>query len=165
MFIVQQNKRDEQVFGAAITAYTDSMGLFVHFALVVWALPWTALGLLMGLIALVSGGGWQRVGRVVEFHGGLLHRLLRRVPIAGGASAMTLGHVVIARTKADLERSRRHELVHVAQYERWGLLFVPAYVACSVWLWLRGLDAYLDNPFEVEAYGCDDPRGGRQGEE
>ena len=36
---------------------------------------------------------------------------------------------------------------------RWGLLFVPAYLACSAWLWLRGYDAYLDNPFEVEAYG------------
>ena len=129
----------------------------VYLALsVLWALPWTALGMLMGIIALATGGGWQRVGRVVEFHGGLLQRLLRRVPIAGGAAAMTLGHVVIARTKADLERSRRHELVHVAQYERWGLLFVPAYVACSAWLWLRGFDAYLDNPFEVEAYGVEE---------
>jgi hypothetical protein len=109
------------------------------------------------VVALVTGGGAQRVGRVLEFHGGLLQRLLRRVPIAGGASAMTLGHVVIARTKADLERSRRHELVHVAQYERWGPLFVPAYLACSAWLWLRGYDAYLDNPFEVEAYGLEEP--------
>jgi hypothetical protein len=123
---------------------------------VLWALPWTALGVFFGLVALATGGGWQRVGRVVEFYGGLLQRLLRRVPIAGGASAMTLGHVVIARTKADLDRSRRHELVHVAQYERWGLLFVPAYVACSAWLWLRGFDAYLDNPFEVEAYGVEE---------
>jgi hypothetical protein len=95
----------------------------------------------------------QRVGRVLEFHGGLLKLLLRRVPIAGGASAMTLGHCVIARTKADLDRSRRHELLHVAQYERWGPLFVPAYLACSGWLWLRGRDPYLDNPFEVEAFG------------
>jgi hypothetical protein len=65
---------------------------------------------------------------------------------------MTLGHVVIARTRDDLERSRRHELIHVAQYERWGPLFVPAYLACSAWQWARGRDAYLDNPFEEEAY-------------
>jgi hypothetical protein len=123
---------------------------------VIWALPWTALGLLFGLIALATGGGGARGGRVLEFHGGLLQRLLTRVPIAGGAAAMTLGHVVIARTKADLDRSRRHELVHVAQYERWGPLFVPAYVACSVWMWVRGFDAYFDNPFEVEAYGVDE---------
>jgi hypothetical protein len=107
----------------------------------------------MGLGALATGGGLQRAGRVMEFHGGLIWYLLRRVPIAGGASAMTLGHCVIARTKADLDRSRRHELVHVAQYERWGPLFVPAYLACSGWLWLRGRDPYLDNPFEVEAFG------------
>ena len=26
----------------------------------------------------------------------------------------------------------------------------------AAWLWLRGFDAYLDNPFEVEAYGVED---------
>src|ERR1051325_4937621 len=102
---------------------------------ILWTLPWTMLGLALGGLALATGGHWQRVGRVLEFHGGLLERLLRRVPIAGGASAMTLGHVVIARTRLDLDRSRRHELVHVAQYECWGPFFVPAYFACSAWLW------------------------------
>ena len=120
-----------------------------------WAAPWTLLGLCLGTTALLTGGGSQRVGCVLEFHGGLLNRLLRRVPIAGGAAAMTLGHCVIARTLADLDRSRRHELVHVGQYERWGPLFVPAYLACSAWLWLRGRDPYLDNPFEQEAYGSE----------
>jgi hypothetical protein len=121
-------------------------------ARIVWASPWTMLGLAVGLGAVASGGRAKRIGRVVEFHGGILQRLLRHIPIAGGASAMTLGHVVIGRTAADLERSRQHELVHVEQYERWGPLFVPAYFACSGWLWLRGYDAYFDNPFEVEAY-------------
>jgi hypothetical protein len=125
--------------------------------LCLWAGPWTLVGVLAGLVAMATGGGAQRVGRVWEFHGGWLYWLLRRVPIAGGASAMTLGQSVIARTLYDLERSREHELVHVAQYERWGPLFVPAYLACSAWLWLRGLDAYWDNPFEVEAYDRNDP--------
>jgi hypothetical protein len=134
----------------------DAVSRHVYlWAKVAWASPWTLLGLLVGLLAMATGGGGQRVGRVLEFHGGLLQRLLRRVPIAGGAAAMTLGHVVIARTKPDLDHSRRHELVHVAQYERWGLLFVPAYLACSAWMWVRGYDAYLDNPFEVEAYGME----------
>ena len=119
---------------------------------ILWASPWTLLGLAVGLAAVVSGGGWQRVGRVLEFHGGVIDRVLAWVPIAGGAAAMTLGHCVLARTRGDLDRSRRHELVHVAQYERWGLLFVPAYLACSAWCWLRGRHAYLDNPFEAEAY-------------
>src|SRR5436190_16894280 len=130
---------------------------YVHLLIrVLWALPWTTLGLLLGLAALATGGGGKRVGRVLEFHGGVVQQLLRRVPIAGGAAAMTLGHVVIARAKTDLDRSRRHELIHVAQYERWGPLFVPAYLACSAWLWLRGFDAYLDNPFEEEAYGIEE---------
>jgi hypothetical protein len=131
------------------------MRMLVQFTLIMWALPWTLLGMVLGLVALASGGGGQRVGRVLEFHGGLLNRLLRRVPIAGGAAAMTLGHVVIARTQADLDHSRRHELVHVRQYERWGPLFVPAYLAASAWQWLRGRNAYLDNPFEEEAYRRD----------
>ena len=122
---------------------------------ILWALPWTLLGLLAGGLALVSGGGMRRVGRVLEFHGGLVAHILRWVPIVGGASAMTLGHCVLGRTQADLVRSRRHELVHVAQYERWGPFFVPAYLACSAWLWLRGRDSYLDNPFEMEAYSSD----------
>src|SRR5262245_39852238 len=120
--------------------------------LILWTLPWTILGLLLGCAALATGGGGKRVGRVLEFHGGILEWLLKYVPIAGGAAAMTLGHCVIARTSADLDHSRRHELVHVAQYERWGPLFVPAYLACSAWQWTLGRDAYLDNPFEEEAY-------------
>ena len=122
---------------------------------VVWAAPWTAFGLAAGVLAVLTGGSGERVGRVIEFHGGLIDRVLRWVPIAGGASAMTLGHCVLGRTRADLVRSRRHELVHVAQYERWGPLFVPAYLACSAWLWLRGRDSYRDNPFEVEAYSAE----------
>jgi hypothetical protein len=125
---------------------------------VAWAAPWTLLGLCLGLAALATGGGGRRVGRVLEFHGGWLTGGLRWAPIAGGASAMTLGHCVIGRTAADLDRCRRHELVHVAQYERWGVLFVPAYFACSAWMWLRGRDPYLNNPFEEEAYRCDSPR-------
>jgi hypothetical protein len=126
--------------------------LLLPFA-ILWAAPWTAAGLGIGLLAVATGGGVQRVGRVVEFHGGLLSWLLTRAPIAGGASAMTLGHSVLARTAADLDRTRQHELVHVAQYERWGLLFVPVYLGCSAWLWLRGRNPYWDNPFEREAYG------------
>jgi hypothetical protein len=125
---------------------------FLVLLALVWASPWTILGLLLGIAAQASGGRCRRVGRVLEFHGGVLDRALCWAPIAGGASAMTLGHCVIARTQCDLDRSRRHELVHVAQYERWGPLFVPAYLACSAWCWLRGLHPYLDNPFEEEAY-------------
>ena len=120
--------------------------------LVLWASPWTLAGLLLGAVGVLTGGGWQRRDRILEFHGGWIQPLLRRAPISGGAAAITLGHTVLARTPADLDRTRAHELVHVGQYERWGPLFVPAYLLSSAYLLIRGYDPYLDNPFEREAY-------------
>lgn len=119
---------------------------------IVWALPWTVFGLSLGMLALMTGGRCQRKGRVLEIWGGAADWLLRRSPIVGGAAAITFGHVVLGRTKRDLESCREHELVHVRQYERWGPLFIPAYLLLSLWMWIRGKSAYRDNPFEVEAY-------------
>ena len=65
---------------------------------------------------------------------------------------MTWGHVILGQTAAALDISREHELVHVRQYERWGPLFIPAYLLCSAVIWLRGGDPYRDNPFERQAY-------------
>lgn len=107
---------------------------------------------------MLRDGRVQRTGRVIEFHGPILAWLLQNVPIQGGASAMTLGHVVIAVDETQLVRTRAHELVHVGQYERWGLFFVPAYFAFALVVLLRGHDPYLDNPFEREAYGAASPR-------
>ncbi len=66
---------------------------------------------------------------------------------------MTLGHVVIARTIELHDLTRTHERVHVRQCERWGPLFVPAYLLASLVQWARGRNPYMDNPFEREAYG------------
>ena len=66
---------------------------------------------------------------------------------------MTLGHVVLGRSAAALDVCREHEMVHVRQYERWGPVFIPAYLLCSLVLLMRGRDAYRENPFEREAYG------------
>lgn len=66
-------------------------------------------------------------------------------------SAITLGHVVLGLDADVLARVRAHEQVHVRQYERWGALFLLAYPAASLYQWLRGRDAYRDNPFEREA--------------
>ena len=123
-----------------------------------WAFPGSAVGLMATSLALVSGGRARVVEGVLEVHGGLVTRILQRGNrwMAGPISAMTLGHVVIGCDEAVLHRTRRHERVHVRQYERWGPFFIPAYLACSIWLGLRGYNAYLDNPFEVEAYAIDD---------
>ncbi len=118
----------------------------------IWALPNTMLGLVLTLAALCTGGRATVVNGVVESHGGavafMLHRL---VPIRGGASAMTLGHVVAGRDPASLERTRAHERVHVGQYERWGPFFLPAYLVATLIAAARGRHYYLDNHFERAA--------------
>jgi hypothetical protein len=43
--------------------------------------------------------------------------------------------------------------VHVTQYEVWGPLFLPAYLASSFWQLARGRHVYRDNFFERRAYG------------
>jgi hypothetical protein len=126
-------------------------GILIALA-IVWAAPWTLLGCVLGLLSLAGGGSCQLHGRVLEFEGRFLAWLLSRAPVIGGAAAMTLGHTVIARSQFDLDRTRAHEFVHVQQYERWGPLFIPAYLLSSLWLWSRGKHPYWDNPFEKEAY-------------
>lgn len=121
-------------------------------ACMVWALPWTLFGAAIGLAGLVTGGSVARQGRVLEFSGGAVVWFLKYFPLVAGASAVTFGHTVLGRTAEDLASSRAHELVHVRQYERWGPLFVPAYLACWLVLRLVGRHPYFDNPFEVEAY-------------
>jgi hypothetical protein len=118
-----------------------------------WAAPATALGLLIAVAACFTGGSARVVENAIEVSGGIVTKLLRRgLPLIGPGAAMTLGHVILGQDPACLESSRRHEHVHVRQYERWGPFFLPVYVAYSLMLWLRGRDPYRDNPFEREAY-------------
>ena len=90
---------------------------------------------------------------MLEFHSGGVKWFLRRLPSGDFTLALTLGHTVLGQTDASLDISRDHEMVHVRQYERWGPLMGPAYLLCSLVIWLRGGEAYRDNPFEREAYG------------
>lgn len=128
-----------------------------------WASPYTLLGLFIGLLGLITGGKGRVQGPVVQFYGGavtwLMHRLLPNGPNVIG---FTLGHVVLGQTAAGLDVSYEHELVHVRQFERWGPLMGPAYLLCSLVLWLQGKRAYRDNPFEREAYGDEEVEVGRQ---
>ena len=118
-----------------------------------WAFPTTSVGLVATGLTLVSGGRARWVQGVLEVHGGFASWALRRlVPLPGGATAMTLGHVVIARDELAHDLTRAHERIHVRQCERWGPLFIPAYFWCSLVAKMRGRDAYRDNPFEREAF-------------
>lgn len=128
-----------------------------------WAAPYSLVGGLIGCVALVTGGGAQWRGRVLEFHGGAIPWWLDRLPLPH-VLAMTLGHTVIGRTSAALDDTRAHERVHVRQFERWGPLMGPAYLGCSAILWICGWDAYRDNPFEREAFLVEQPSPGDHAE-
>jgi hypothetical protein len=116
-----------------------------------WAAPCTALGLVIGAVPLAFGGRLARADGTLE----ITHRerlaecglIARALPFR----AIVFGHVILAVTGEELERIRGHERVHVAQYERWGALFILAYGASGLWQLLRGRRPYWDNAFEVEA--------------
>jgi hypothetical protein len=119
-------------------------------ARVLWASPYSLLGLLFA--------PFFRTRRVVS---GVL--------ICEGAEwprrlgwryrAITFGHVVLAVNELD-ERTLRHELAHVRQYERWGLLFPPVYLGACAAAMARGGHYYRDNVFEVAARSTADGPGG-----
>ena len=118
-----------------------------------WALPVTVLGLVLLPLAWAGGGRTRVVQGVIEAEGGWVAGFLRRwPPFTAGAAAMTLGHVVLAMSPRDMDEFRAHERVHVRQCERWGVFFLPAYVASSLWALLKGMDPYRDNAFEREAF-------------
>jgi VIT1/CCC1 family predicted Fe2+/Mn2+ transporter len=91
----------------------------------------------------------QKRSGALEFHGGFARWFLERTVVS--ASAMTLGHVIIGRDPGCLDACREHEQVHVRQVERWGGLFIPAYLVASLWASRRGGHYYLDNWFERDA--------------
>jgi hypothetical protein len=129
-----------------------------------WAAPYTALGLLLGAVGVLFGATARRHHGVVEIYGGRLGQALAGLPQLLRFSAMTLGHVILAVDRSALAQLRLHEHVHVRQYERWGPLFLPAYLLSSLLQLLRGRNPYRENHFERQAYAvAARRRGTRQG--
>ncbi len=128
------------------------MTILIRLWRLIWASPNTILGVAIGLIGMLFGARWQIRQGCIEFHSGLVDHVLKMMPTGSGALAMTLGHTILGQTPKALDIARDHEHIHVRQYERWGPLFIPAYLICSGYLWTRRKDPYRDNPFEVEAY-------------
>jgi hypothetical protein len=128
------------------------MQVFPTLARFAWVSPCSALGLLLALPVPVAGGSARRVAGVLEVavrRGRLPERTpLRRLPFA----AITLGHVVVGVSTADLDRLRAHEHAHVRQYERWGAAFLLAYPIAGLVALLRGGHPYRNNRFEREAH-------------
>ena len=117
-----------------------------------WALPGTFIGLLLSLIALALGAKGRVVEGAVEIAGGRIDACVSMLPRRCRFGAITFGHVIIGLDHQTLAHHRLHEHVHVRQYERWGVLFFPLYLASSLLQIARGRDPYLNNAFEREAF-------------
>ncbi|WP_235559624.1 MULTISPECIES: hypothetical protein [unclassified Methylophilus] len=119
--------------------------------ILLWTLPTTLIGMLAAGVWMLFGAKARLAHGVVEVHGGrFAYWMMRR-----GFAAMTLGHVILGFSATRLEQLRPHEHVHVRQAERWGILFIPAYLLAGLWQGLRGRHIYYDNPFELEAFAMD----------
>ena len=116
-----------------------------------WAGPTTLLGLVLAFVLLRRGHA-ALIDGVIEAHSPLLRwALTHLIPLAGGADAITLGHVVLGKNAQALDATRVHERVHVRQDQVWGPLFVPAYLFAGLCALARGRDPYFDNRFERQA--------------
>jgi hypothetical protein len=142
------------ISGLAPRNARDMLLLLVRYT---WALPNTLVGLLCVPAALLARGGVQVRDGVIEAHGPLISAMLQRVPITGGASAITFGHVVLACDRRALDVTRAHERVHVRQYETWGPAFIPVYLLAGLFALLGGTGAYTGNYFERQARHDDSP--------
>ena len=126
---------------------------------VLWTGPTTAVGLVIAIPCMPLGARWRQREGGWECSGGALARLLEHgTVLEGGALAITFGEVILGRSAAALDLTRKHEHVHVRQARRWGAAFIPAYLLASLWVFFRGGRGYRDNPFEREAFGVSDGR-------
>jgi hypothetical protein len=98
------------------------------------------------------GAKGRIVEGVIEIAGGRIDACVFVLPRNCRFCAITFGHVIIGLDHQTLARHRLHEHVHVRQYERWGVLFFPLYLASSLLQIARGRNPYLDNAFEREAF-------------
>jgi hypothetical protein len=116
-----------------------------------WAAPVSIAAVPAAVLAAATGGRMRIHGGVLEAGGGFLRPILSRAVPGFAISAITLGHVVLGASAARLAESRAHERVHVRQYERWGILFLPLYGLASLVALARGGSLYAGNAFERQA--------------
>jgi hypothetical protein len=127
-------------------------------ARVLWVLPVSVFALPLLPLALWRGR-WRVNSGVLEIVSPALSWFLRgpwfrALSGGGGFAAATIGHVIVARDTACMDRCRVHEHVHVRQCERWGALFPLAYIAAGLhaaWRARSWSAYYWENRFEREA--------------
>ncbi|MDQ3880955.1 MAG: DUF4157 domain-containing protein [Chloroflexota bacterium] len=115
-----------------------------------WQRPNDALGRLAA--SLVAGASRRQVADATLHEDARYDRLFRLVP--RHPTAMTFGSTIVARRRLDAA-SIAHELAHVAQYRRFGPLYLIVYLAGASWGWLRHGDSYAGNPFEARAMAAE----------
>jgi hypothetical protein len=80
--------------------------------------------------------------------------------------AITIRHDIFSWRELD-EFELAHELTHVRQWRRNGLMYIPRYFGASRAAKAAGKDKYWGNAFEEEAYGVESAlrmkRGGGEG--
>ena len=118
---------------------------------IIWVSPISAPAFVLAAFNLLVGGQLRRHDIALEATGGAMPLLLKVLGPRRSIAAITMGHLILARTEHEAARWRTHECAHVRQYERWGVVFPFAYAAASLFAWSRGRDMYWDNVFEVEA--------------
>ncbi len=117
------------------------------------SLPHTIIGLFMALIYRAHSFRWH--DGCLEAIGGTNDSGDTR--IWGSPSAQTHGWLIFYDSEAMRQYApiRTHERVHVVQGFIGGPLYVVAYLACHVWMWVATRSfwsAYNENPFEKMAY-------------
>lgn len=89
-------------------------------ARLIWVLPCSLPGGVVGLVVLALGGSAKTVDHTVELalthHQSAVPRWAARLAFGG----ITLGHVIVGQSHEGLAALRSHERVHVRQYERLG---------------------------------------------
>lgn len=90
-----------------------------------WASPTTAIGLVLGLLGLLTGGNRPRRGNnAIEFRGNRW--------IAPFTSAITIGHVICYASREPAQHTQEHERQHTYQAEVLGPLYLPLHIALQL---------------------------------
>jgi hypothetical protein len=125
------------------TRRVDDLGDLVPAVRSRWGYLWAGPNSLVGLVGALTTRRrpvrWRGVLLFEDADGGLARFLRWR-----GFAAITLGHVIVTNRPLS-DEILAHELEHVAQSERWGPLYYPAYLLGSV-------VGYRRNPFERAAF-------------
>ncbi len=117
-----------------------------------WALPCTVVGFLLGIAVIGIGGSARRVGHTFEV---ALSVGQESTPLWArrlSFSAITFGHIILGESHEVLALLRTHERIHVRQYELLGPLFFVAYPAASLLALMQGQCPYHGNGFEKQAF-------------